>query len=185
MNLQPEAPLQKTLIKNILIDQNIAPEEVVSLGKYHILVGNLHIKGIYSRKIPNIQLSKLDGSLVIEDSRILWLFPNLKNVTGNVIVKNSYVTGFENLANVFGDFKAKNSTVVHMHNLKKVAGNVVLDNSDIIHALTLETIGKDLFLNDSTIIHAPDLRYVNGKEFSGEPGISITKSFSQTEGRTL
>ena len=185
MNLQPEAPLQKTLIKNILVDENTTPEEIVSLGKYHILVGNLHIKGIYSRKIPNIQLSKLDGSLVIEDSRLLWLFPNLKNVTGNVIVKNSYVTGFENLTNIFGDFKIKNSTIVHMHNLKKVAGSVILDNSELIHALALETIEKGLFLSNSTIIHAPELRYLNGKEFLGEPGVSITKSFSQTEGRTL
>ena len=185
MNFQAEESLQKTLIKNILIDQNIAPEEVVSFGKYHILVGNLHIKGIYSRRIPNIQLSKLDGNLVIEDSRLLWQFPNLKNVTGNVIVKDSYITGFENLTNIYGDFKAKNSTVVHIHNLKKVAGNVVLDNSDIIHALTLETIEKDLFLKDSTIVHAPELRYLNGKEFLGQPGVSITKSFSQTEGRTL
>ena len=185
MNFESDAPLQKTLINNILIDQNTTLEEVVSLGKYHILVGNLHIKGIYSRKIPNIVLSKLDGNLVIEDSRLLWQFPNLKNIKGDVIVKNSYITGFENLTNIFGDFKIKGSTIVHMHNLKKIAGNVVLDNSDLIHALALETIGKDLFLKDSTIVHAPELRYLNGKEFSGEPGVSITKSFSKPQGLTL
>ena len=171
-----DSALQKTLIKNVFVDTNLTPEELIALSKYHILVGNLHIKGIFSRKMPNLSLSKLDGNLVIEDCKLLWKFPNLKNVTGNVVVKDSFITGFENLTNVMGDFKLRNSTIVHLHNLKNIGGNVVMDNSDLIHLLALESIGKNLFMQDSTIVHATELRYLNGKEFVGDGGISITKT---------
>lgn len=176
MILQPESKFQKTLIQNVFVDASIGQTELQSLSKVNILVGNLHIKDVFSRKMPSLSISKLDGNLMIEDCKFLWKFPNLKNITGNIIIKNSFIAGFENLSNVMGDFKLKNSTIVHLHNLKKIGGNLVLDNSDIVHLLALEAINKNLYMQNSTIVHATELRYLNGKEFVGEVGISITKS---------
>ena len=184
MTLNAESA-QKILIKNILIDPNLVLEEVKSLAKYHTLVGNLCLKGVLGKTLPSLEFLKIYGNLVIEDCNLLWNFPNLESVSGNVIVKNSQITGFEDLSKIQGDLKLKNSTIVHMHNLKTISGNLVMDNSNLIHPLSLESIGKEIFMQESEIVHPMNLKFVNGKDYTGIKGVPITKTPEKTQDLSL
>ena len=146
--------MNKTICGDLVISAAMPSQQILAFAQCKVVFGNVVILNMFGRNLPPMNIEKICGNLRIENCQFLWQFEKLKEVEGDLVVKNSKISGFECLESVSKNLKLKNSSIVHLHELAMVGQNIVMDNSQIVHAPKLVTV-QNVLQKNSSIIHLP------------------------------
>ena len=93
--------------------------------------GDIFIENAESENIPCFEFETLNGNLYVENSNTVWGLNEIKNITGDLVIKNSDITWFNSLVEVGGNLVIENSEISWLNELNSVAKNIQIKNSFI------------------------------------------------------
>jgi hypothetical protein len=110
-----------------------------------------NLVAIYYRQIQDYIKNGSEGDLVLGETPLKILPPNLIRIDGNLFLGYSQITSLNNLKKIEGHVNLKFAPITSLGNLLYVGRNIILGSSNIKDLGNLKYVGGNLFLDHTPI----------------------------------